>query len=269
VRDPHHFAVLFGLGATAIYPYLAYQTIEELIAKSQSAIDNDNQVMSDAIAQYRNAIDSGLRKIMSKMGISTLASYRGAQLFEALGLGNDIIRRCFPGMPSRIGGVTFDWLEQEYRAQHQRALVPHLKIPQGGLLKYQYGAEQHAYNPDVVQSLQRAVNTGRYSDYQHFATLVNHRQPMALRDLLQLKAAPEPTPINRVEAAEQLFHRFDSAAMSIGALSPEAHEALAVAMNRLGGRSNSGEGGEDPLRFQSLKNSKIKQIASGRFGVDA
>ncbi len=263
VRDPHHFAVLFGLGATAIYPYLVYQTIEELNK------DPHPKLISEAIANYRKGIDYGLRKILSKMGISTLASYRGAQLFEGLGFAKEIIKRCFPGMPSRIEGVTFEWLAQELRLQHKRAKVAHLKLRQGGLLKFQYGGEQHAYNPDVVQSLQQAVNSGQYKDYQQFVELVNHRKPMALRDLLKLKAASTPTPLEDVEAAEKLFHRFDSAAMSIGALSPEAHESLAIAMNRLGGNSNSGEGGEDEARFSTLKNSNIKQVASGRFGVHA
>ncbi|WMS87087.1 glutamate synthase large subunit [Pleionea litopenaei] len=263
VRDPHHFAVLCGLGATAVYPYLAYQSIAALIEDQTAA------ALSEAILNYRQGIEYGLRKILSKMGISTMASYRGAQLFEGLGLHSEVIRRCFPGMASRIEGVNFEWLEQHAREQHQRAKQQQQPLPQGGLLKYQFNGELHAYNPDVVQQLQTAVTTGQYDDYQQFADTVNQRSPLALRDLLRLAPSKNPLALEQVESSASIFTRFDSAAMSIGALSPEAHESLAIAMNRLGGNSNSGEGGEDAARFGTLKNSNIKQIASGRFGVTA
>ncbi len=260
-RDPHHFAVLCGLGATAVYPYLSYQTI--------ATLKTDEEQLAKAIGDYRTGINYGLRKILSKMGISTMASYRGAQLFEALGFGADVMQACFPKMASRIGGVNFALLEQDIRTQQRRAALPQKPLEQGGLLKFQYNGEAHAYNPDVVQSLQLAVNSGDYKNYQQFVSLVNQREPLALRDLLALVPASEPTPLGKVESEKSVFPRFDSAAMSIGALSPEAHESLAIAMNRLGGNSNSGEGGEDEARFNSLKNSNIKQVASGRFGVNA
>ncbi|NVJ49995.1 MAG: glutamate synthase large subunit [Gammaproteobacteria bacterium] len=263
VRDPHHFAVVCGLGATAVYPYLAYQVIAANLTEQTA------DALSQSILSYRTGIEYGLRKILSKMGISTMASYRGAQLFEGLGIADEVIERCFPGMPSRIQGVDFNWLEQEARRNHQWALNPTSTIAHGGLLKYQFNGEQHAYNPDVVQQLQQAVNSGRYQDYRVFADSVNQRKPLALRDLLQLVPAAEPINQDAVEASAAILPRFDSAAMSIGALSPEAHESLAIAMNRLGGNSNSGEGGEDPARFNSERNSNIKQVASGRFGVTA
>ncbi|WP_144391490.1 glutamate synthase large subunit [Pleionea sediminis] len=260
-RDPHHVAVLCGLGATAVYPYLAYQTIAE--------IESDSESLSVAVQKYKTGMEYGLRKILSKMGISTMASYRGAQLFEALGFGQDIMTECFSNMASRIDGVTFDVLEKEFRLHQQRSAIPQKPLQHGGLLKFEYGGEEHAYNPDVIQLLQQAVNSGKYEDYKTFSNQVNQRSPLALRDLLELVPAKEPLSKSDVEKASQLFPRFDTAAMSIGALSPEAHESLAIAMNRLGGQSNSGEGGEDEARYSSLKNSKIKQIASGRFGVTA
>ncbi|MCO7224079.1 glutamate synthase large subunit [Pleionea sp. CnH1-48] len=263
VRDPHHFAVLIGLGATAVVPYLAYEAIADLSAKEAS--DKLNQSLSN----YRNGIEAGLRKILSKMGISTIASYRGAQLFEGLGLSQEIIELCFKGLPSRIAGVTFELLEEEARQRAFFANRVSQGLAHGGLLKYQHGGEEHAYNPDVVSLLQKAVTSGKYLDYQQYSNAVNQRKPLALRDLLTLNFSDKALPLDDVVAAKDLYRRFDSAAMSIGALSPEAHEALAIAMNRLGGFSNSGEGGEDEARFNSLRNSRIKQVASGRFGVNA
>ncbi len=260
-RDPHHFAVLIGLGATAIYPFLAYETVEQLVAK------NDLDISPlEAIKNYRKGINKGLFKIMSKMGISTIASYRSSKLFEAVGINSDVMERCFAGVASRIQGASFDDFEQDLVNSSRVAWLPRKNISHGGLLKYVHGGEYHAYNPDVVSSLQKAVVSGEYEDYAVFRDLVNVRSPSNLRDLLAIRAG-EAISIDEVEPAEALFPRFDTAAMSIGALSPEAHEALAIAMNRLGGQSNSGEGGEDPARFNTEKNSKIKQVASGRFGV--
>ncbi|WP_371186625.1 glutamate synthase large subunit [Thalassotalea maritima] len=261
-RDPHHFAVLLGLGATAIYPFLAYETIETLVEKGQLDLHP-----KQALTNYRNAINKGLLKILSKMGISSIASYRCAGLFEVVGLNQDIMQLCFEGIPSRIQGSNFDDLQQDAINLARRAWLPHQKISHGGLLKYVHGEEYHCFNPDVVSSLQRAVQTGDYQAYKVFAKAVNERQPATIRDLLALKEDQESIKLDKVEAAEAMFQRFDSAAMSIGALSPEAHEALAIAMNRLGGFSNSGEGGEDASRFGTVRNSRIKQIASGRFGV--
>ena len=263
-RDSHHFAVLFGLGATAVYPYLAFQVINDLHARG--ALKGD---LLDHRKHYRRGVRKGLLKILSKMGISCITSYRGAQLFEAMGLGKEVTDLCCPGAAGSISGAGFREIESDQLALAHAAWNFGQPITQGGLLKFTWNGEFHAYNPDVVTSLQKAVQSGNKQDYDAFARLVNQRPPAALRDLLTLRPAEEPTPIENVEPAKSLFPRFDTAAMSIGALSPEAHEALAVAMNTLGGHSNSGEGGEDPARFNSLRNSRIKQVASGRFGVTA
>ena len=263
-RDSHHFAVLIGLGATAVYPYLAFQVINDLHARG--ALKGE---LLQHRKLYRRGVRKGLLKVLSKMGISCVSSYRGAQLFETVGLGSEITDLCCPGAAGNIDGAGFREIEADQRILAQSAWNFGQPIPQGGLLKFSWGGEFHAYNPDVVTSLQTAVQSGDTKDYQLFAQQINQRQPAALRDLLKLRPAEKPMPIDDVEAAKQLYPRFDTAAMSIGALSPEAHEALAVAMNTLGGHSNSGEGGEDPARFNSIRNSRIKQVASGRFGVTA
>ncbi|MCP3428840.1 glutamate synthase large subunit [Opacimonas viscosa] len=261
-RDPHHFAVLIGLGATAIYPFLAYETIEQLVDNKELDI-----TPMQAMLNYRKGINKGLYKIMSKMGISTVASYRSAKLYEAIGINQEVMELCFPGVPSRLQGAGFEEFQQDIINNQRIAWIKRKPLSHGGLLKYVHDGEYHAYNPDVVKNLQKAVMSGNYEDYKAFASLVNDRAPSNLRDLLGLKFADKAIDISEVEPAENLYPRFDTAAMSIGALSPEAHEALAIAMNRLGGQSNSGEGGEDPARFNTEKNSKIKQVASGRFGV--
>jgi glutamate synthase (NADPH/NADH) large chain len=261
VRDSHHFAVLLGLGATAIYPYIAFETIEQLVKLGQIEL-----TVRQALTNYRNGIDKGLLKILSKMGISTIASYRCAGLFELVGIHSNIAELCFPDLPSRIQGADFSDIEQDNINLARRAFLPHQKVNHGGLLKYVHGGEYHAFNPDVVNSLQQSVKTGNYADYKVFSDHVNNRPVATLRDLIGFKET-QAIDISTVEADTEMFKRFDSAAMSIGALSPEAHEALAIAMNRLGGYSNSGEGGEDERRFGTVKNSRIKQIASGRFGV--
>ncbi|MFQ3267313.1 MAG: glutamate synthase (NADPH/NADH) large chain, partial [Colwellia sp.] len=262
VRDSHQYAVLLGLGATAIYPYLAFETIEQLVEKGQ--IDLSPR---DAIVNYREGINKGLLKILSKMGISTIASYRCAGLFEVIGLNEDIMALCFSDLPSRLKGADFSDIQQDAINLTRKAFLPHQKVNHGGLLKYVHGGEYHAFNPNVVNYLQRAVQNGDYNDYRTFADEVNNRPITTIRDLLKLKDDCVPIALNEVEAESEMFKRFDSAAMSVGALSPEAHEALAIAMNRLGGFSNSGEGGEDERRYGTVKNSRIKQIASGRFGV--
>jgi len=262
VRDSHQYAVLLGLGATAIYPYLAFETIEQLVEQGQIKLS-----ARDAVVNYREGINKGLLKILSKMGISTIASYRCAGLFEVIGLNDNIMALCFSDLPSRIQGADFSDIEQDCINLARKAFLPHQKMSHGGLLKYVHGEEYHAYNPDVVNYLQRAVQSGNYDDYRQYADEVNNRPPAMLRDLLTLKDDCDAIDIAQVESDSDMYKRFDSAAMSIGALSPEAHEALAIAMNRLGGSSNSGEGGEDERRFGTVKNSRIKQIASGRFGV--
>jgi glutamate synthase (NADPH/NADH) large chain len=262
-RDPHHFAVLIGNGATAIYPYLAYQSLYHLMQQKSLS----DKAPSRLMGQYRQAIHKGLFKILSKMGISTINSYRGAQLFEIVGLHDEVVHRCFPGTVSRIQGANFDDLELDTRQLATDAWRPHVHQRAGGILKCLPKGEYHAFNPEVVQSLQTAVKSGDYADYQVYAGYVNSRPPASLRDLLALQPAAEPLSLEQVEPIEAILPRFDSAAMSLGSLSPEAHESLAVAMNRIGGRSNSGEGGEDPARYGTERVSKIKQIASGRFGV--
>ncbi|GGI69516.1 glutamate synthase large subunit [Shewanella gelidii] len=262
-RDPHHFAVLLGFGATAIYPYLAYESIADLAKR------HNQEDMTALLLNFRAGIDKGLRKIMSKMGISTVASYRCSQQFEAVGLSKDVVDLCFNGVVSRIEGASFEHIASDEAALHQAAFRAHIPLPQGGLLKYVEGGEYHSFNPDVVNTLQSSLNNKDYGTYKEFTKLVNDRPVATLRDLIGIKETDAKITTDEVEGPENLYKRFDSAAMSIGALSPEAHEALAIAMNRLGGRSNSGEGGEDPRRFNSERNSKIKQIASGRFGVTA
>ena len=261
-RDPHQFACLVGFGATAIYPWLAYQSLFEL--GREGHIDGDRVEIGRS---YRRGIRKGLLKILSNMGISTVAGYRGAQLFEIVGLAPEVVGLCFPDTPSRIGGAGFAELEHEQRLLAAEAWNQALPLRAGGLYKFVYGGEYHMYNPDVIGSLQHAVRTGNPADYRIYADHVDHRPPSALRDLLGLKLAAAPIPLDEVESVEAILKRFDSAGMSLGALSPEAHEALAIGMNRLGGRSNSGEGGEDPARYGTEKMSKIKQVASGRFGV--
>ena len=265
-RDPHHIACLIGVGATAVYPYLAYQTLFDLGRRGILQIKKGGE-QTQIGRSYRKGIYKGLSKIISKMGICTISSYRGAQLFEIVGLDPEVVDLCFAETPSRIGGVGFERLDLEARQLDARAWNERESPDVGGLLKYVHGGEYHMYNPDVVMTLQRATRTGDARDWQAYADAVNSRPPSALRDLLQLKKADTPTPIDEVADASDLLRRFDTAAISLGALSPEAHEALAIAMNRLGGRSNSGEGGEDPARYGTEKRSKIKQVASGRFGV--
>lgn len=263
-RDPHHFAVLLGLGATAVYPFMAFEVIESLITSNHIELSP-----KQAFINYRKGINKGLLKIMSKMGISTVASYRCSGLFEAIGLNKEVTELCTPSIESRIGGANFDDLQKDLLKLQTRAWLPQKPVEHGGLLKFVFDGEYHCYNPDVVTSLQNAVQSGDYQDYQIFADQVNNRRYQCLRDLMALKPGEQPLAMSEVESKQSLFKRFDTAAMSIGALSPEAHESLAKAMNQIGGFSNSGEGGEDPSRFVDDRNSRIKQVASGRFGVTA
>ena len=261
-RDPHQVACLIGYGATAVYPYLAYLLIQDLLHGGDVKLK-----LQDALSNYRKGINKGLLKVLSKMGISTIASYRGAQLFEAVGINESVVDLCLTGTVSRISGADFSDFEEDQKRLARTAYNPMRSVSQGGLLKFIHGEEYHAYNPDVVVQLQKAVQNGNYEDYLVYAQLVNKRPVAMLRDLMHLKGDATAIPLEEVEPIEKILKRFDSAGMSLGALSPEAHEALAEAMNRLGGRSNSGEGGEDPKRYGTVKMSKIKQVASGRFGV--
>src|SRR5579885_1931699 len=262
-RDPHHFACLIGYGASCVYPYLAYASLYEMVRTGQIK----DKRPEDLAASYRKGINKGLYKIVSKMGISTVSSYRGAQLFEIVGLHDEVVDLCFAGTVSRVEGARFADLEAEAAQLALAAWTPRKPVPPGGLYRYVVGGEFHAFNPDVVNALHKAVRSGDYEDYRVFARLVNERPPTVFRDLFKLAESAAPVPLDEVEPVEAILKRFDSAGMSLGALSPEAHEALAIAMSRLGARSNSGEGGEDPARYGTEKASKIKQVASGRFGV--
>ena len=261
-RDAHQIACLIGYGATAVYPYLSYDVIDSMISKNILRMGS-----LEAHKNYRKGINKGLLKILSKMGISTITSYRGAQLFEIVGLAEEVVDLCFPGAPSRISGANFSHLQHDMSLLARDAWLPRKKIQQGGLLKFIHGGEYHMINPDVVRTIQDAVQSGDYEKYRAFAQLVDNRPLSTIRDMFTLREDVEPIAIDKVEPIETILKRFDSAGMSLGALSPEAHEALAQGMNRLGGRSNSGEGGEDPARYGTDRVSKIKQIASGRFGV--
>jgi len=279
-REVMHFALLVGYGASAINPYLVFETFEGLNADNMM-VDNNGSPLSlgSAIKNYIKSIDAGLLKIFSKMGISTLLSYRAAQIFEAIGLSRDVVDEYFTGTPSRISGIGLEVIAKEYLYRHDFAFPveesledPELDI--GGEYMWRRRGEYHMWNPDSIQKLQYSVNTNEYSSYREFAEFANDEQVRlcTIRGMLDIKKAPKPIPLDLVESAKEIVKRFCTGAMSFGSISKEAHEALAVAMNRIGGRSNTGEGGEDPLRFKKeingdSRNSAIKQVASGRFGV--
>ncbi len=269
-REVHHIACLIGYGAEAIHPYLALASIREMaLQERQRTPLEPNQ----AEANFINALDEGLRKILSKMGIATLDSYQGAQLFEAIGVGEELIDACFGGTASRIGGIGWAELAADVAEWHARAFAPEtaVELPTPGVYKFKKDGEYHAYSPAVVHALQQAVGlkAGAITPeaaYRQYTRLLSERAPAAPRDLLDW--TPQATiPVEEVEPAASILRRFSTAAMSIGSTSPEAHETLAIAMKRLGGMSNSGEGGEDPARYEDERNSDIKQVASGRFGV--
>ena len=261
-RDTHHIACLIGFGATAVFPWLAYQSILDLTERNELKGDaNEN------CARYRKGLNKGLLKIISKMGISTISSYRGSQLFEIVGLSDEVVDICFTNTASRIEGKNFQDLEKALRSLDEYARSNLSDMNVGGLLKYIHGGEYHTYNPEIVKKLQEAVSTGSTSTYKEYSKLVDERPPAMLRDLLSICKSKSSIPLKKVEKQEFILSRFDSAGMSLGALSPDAHETLAQAMNSIGGRSNSGEGGEAVERYGTDKMSKIKQVASGRFGV--
>jgi Glutamate synthase domain 2 len=278
-REVHQIACLLGFGANAVYPTLALATIAQLAANGKTSKPVEP---AKALSNYRDAIDAGLYKIMAKMGISTLASYRGAQIFEALGVSNKVIDECFTGTASPIGGIGYEQIAEEALARHARAFPPAPPAtplalqPEGYYRVNKRGeGEFHAWNPKVVASMNKFIKSGDFGGYQDWKTQSDEHQPVALKDLLKIRFdAAKPVSIDEVESIEEIRKRFTTAGMSMGALSPEVHEALAIAMNRIGGKSNSGEGGEDPDRFNVRENgdnanSAIKQVASGRFGVTA
>ena len=270
-REVHHFAVLTGCGASSVHPYLALSAVVDLAEKAKGELSSE-----EAVHAFIRVVEKGLLKVMSKLGISCLSSYFGARNFEAIGLGGEVMDRCFPETPSHLGGVGFDDLAEEVLARHREAFQDKKqpKLKQGGTYRYRKHAEYHAFNPDVVKGLHQAVRDKDHASYLQFAELVNRRTPIGPRDLLRFREAGEAdrVPLEEVEPVEEIWKRFGTAGMSLGALSPEAHETLAIAMNRIGGRSNSGEGGEDPDRFGARENgdwpnSRVKQVASARFGV--
>jgi glutamate synthase (ferredoxin) len=273
-REVHHFSVLIGYGASAINPYLAYETLDDMIAQGMlTGITHDR-----AVKNYIKAAVKGVVKVMSKMGISTIQSYQGAQIFEAVGLNDTVIDRYFTWTPSRVGGVGIDVIAREAAMRHDHAFperqVDGRALDVGGQYQWRQDGEYHIWNPETVHKLQVACRTNDYRAYKAYADLVNsqsHRLA-TLRGLLELKLAPEPIPLDEVEPVESICRRFKSGAMSYGSISQETHEALAIAMNRIGGKSNSGEGGEDAARYVldpngDSRSSAIKQVASGRFGV--
>ncbi|MFQ5989354.1 MAG: glutamate synthase large subunit, partial [Candidatus Methylomirabilales bacterium] len=273
-REVHHFAVLIGYGAGAINPYLAYETLDDMIWQGMLT----NITVDHAVKNYIKAAVKGVVKVMSKMGISTIQSYRGAQIFEAVGLDHTVIDKYFTWTSSRVGGVGIDVVAREAQMRHDRAFperqVDGRALDIGGQYQYRREGEYHIYNPDTVNMLQVACRTDDYQAYKKFAELVNDQsqQLATLRGLLELKLAPEPIPLEEVEPVESICKRFKTGAMSYGSIGQETHEALAIAMNRIGGKSNSGEGGEDAARYVpdpngDSRSSAIKQVASGRFGV--
>jgi glutamate synthase (ferredoxin) len=273
-REVHHFALLIGYGAGAVNPYLAFETLEDMVEQGQlPRVEPDK-----AVKQYIKAVDKGVMKVMSKMGISTAQSYCGAQIFEAVGLNKDVIDRYFTWTASRVSGVGLDVIAAEAKARHDRAFpdrsVNGHTLDAGGHYQYRREGEYHLFNPETVHKLQYACRSGNYQVFKQYSELVNNqaRRLCTLRGLFELKFAENPIPLDEVEPVETIMRRFKSGAMSYGSISKEAHETLAVAMNRIGGKSNTGEGGEDPERYVpepngDSKNSAIKQVASGRFGV--
>ena len=225
-RDPHHFDCLIGFGATAVYPYLVYQTLHAMAESGE--IERARDQALELGRAYRRGIRKGLFKILSKMGISTVGSYRGAQLFELVGLADEVVDKCFSGAVSRIQGADFDDLWSDQKSLARWAWNRQVPIEHGGLYRYVNGGEFHAWNPDVTTALRNAAQSGEWADYQHYARLVNDREPAMFRDLLRLRSDHAPIPIEEVEPAEAIVKRFDSAGMSLGALSPEAHEAIGL-----------------------------------------
>jgi glutamate synthase domain-containing protein 2/glutamate synthase domain-containing protein 1/glutamate synthase domain-containing protein 3 len=268
-RDVHHFASLIGFGASAVNPYVALETVAALGAGSDEAAPGQRSL----VGTYVRAVEAGLLKIMSKMGISAVASYHGAQIFEALGLGEELIARYFPGTTSRIGGIGLEDIVGDVLARHARAHDT-AAIEKGGWYRYRRDGDYHANEPPVWRALHAVAQGGGEAEYRAYANLVHGRPPTALRDLLELVPDRVSIPIEEVEPVEAIARRFQTGAMSLGALSAEAHEDVARAMNRLGALSNTGEGGEDPERYspQGARReaaSSVKQVASGRFGVTA
>jgi len=273
-REVHHFALLLGYGAAAINPYLAFETIQKMV---ESGLITTADVRS-ATSNYVKAINKGIIKVISKMGISTTQGYCGAQVFEAMGIHDDVIDKYFTWTPSRIGGVGLDVIAEEVRLRHasafEKAAINDVTLDAGGEFQYRVEGAQHLFNPQTIHKLQHACRSGSYKIFKEYSQLVDEHssQGLTLRGALEFESKRPPIDIDEVESVESIRKRFKTGAMSYGSISSEAHEALAVAMNRIGAKSNTGEGGEDPARYVrdtngDSRNSAIKQVASGRFGV--
>jgi glutamate synthase (NADPH/NADH) large chain len=273
-REVHHFALLIGYGASAVNPYLAFETLDDMIRQGRLT----GLTHEEAVRKYVKAITKGVVKVISKMGISTIQSYRGAQIFEAIGLNQSLIDKYFTWTPSRIGGIGLEEIALEVKMRHQRAYSDRdgqeKALDSGGKLQWRRDGERHLYTPETIHTLQQACRRGDYELFKKYTALVDDqtKQQYTLRGLLELKFADQPIPIEEVEPVESICRRFKTGAMSYGSISKEAHESLAIAMNRIGGKSNTGEGGEDPERYipdpnGDSRRSAIKQVASGRFGV--
>jgi glutamate synthase (NADPH) large chain len=276
-REVHHFCMLIGYGADAINPYLAFEVLWNLRSEGTTDVALDNEKL---VKNYIKAVGKGILKVMSKMGISTLQSYKGAQIFEAVGLHSNVIERCFAGTASKIDGVDFPVLAREALRRHaigypvEPAAMRLPVLPEGGQYFWRKNGEQHLLNPDTIALVQDASRSNSREVYKKYAQLINEQNGRlcTLRGLFKFKPDEKPVPIEEVEPAKEIVKRFVTGAMSLGSISPEAHETLAIAMNRMGGKSNTGEGGEDPRRFKrdangDLRRSAIKQVASARFGV--
>jgi glutamate synthase domain-containing protein 2/glutamate synthase domain-containing protein 1/glutamate synthase domain-containing protein 3 len=273
-REVHHFALLIGYGCGAINPYLAFETLDDLIR--QGILKNIDH--KHAVKNYAKAVAKGVVKTMSKMGISTIQSYRGAQIFEAIGLNQSVVDQYFTWTSTRIEGVGIETIAEEVLRRHRHAYpdrpVNGRTLDAGGQYQWRKDGEYHLFNPETVHKLQLSTRTNNYKVFKEYSLAVDNQAKnyCTLRGLLGFKLAPTPIPIEEVESVEAIVKRFKTGAMSYGSISKEAHESLAIAMNRIGGKSNTGEGGEDPARYQmeangDSKNSAIKQVASGRFGV--
>ena len=270
VWDVHHLATLIGYGASAVHPYLALTSV----AGFAGTRGFEALPVEELQANYIHALEYGMLKIASKMGISTAMGYRGAQIFEAIGIDQALIDRVFTGTPSRLGGVTLTEIEEDVLRRHREAFgEPAAKLPDPGFARYRKEGESHAFNPPVAKALQAAAASNNVVDFQAYRDMIKEHPLTAVRDLIALKPLGPAISLDTVEPAEAIVRRFIVTAMSLGALSPEAYRALAIGMNRIGGRSNSGEGGEDPGWYDEPgpdeAHSKIKQVASGRFGVTA
>ena len=267
VYDSHMAASMIAFGAAAIYPYMLFQSVAMMEMRRDPDVD-----LAPVLKKVRKAINAGLLKIMSKMGISTISSYRNSKLFDIIGLDETIISECFLGANAMLKGLSYEDIEERVKKAHDDAYGKEkcnrvFPLNVGGFYKYLDGGEYHDFAPKTVEQIHKLSISGKKEDFKDFKAMVDGRDKKFIRDFFELKSDRKPINIDEVEPLSEIFKRFSTAAMSLGSISPEAHECLAEAMNTIGGKSNSGEGGEDPVRFDTIKNSKIKQVASGRFGV--